>query len=136
VISLRAALLVSLLGILPLSAQADPRTHFLLYCSGCHGVDGASAPPNVPTLRNEIGRIVAFPEGRNYIVRVPGASQAPLTDAQLTEVMNWVLQEFNRDTLPQDFQPLTAEEVTEARRNVLMDPLKYRASFYKSYEAF
>lgn len=124
---------LALLVLAPLAA-ASPRTNYLLYCSGCHGTDGSSRPPNVPTLRSELGRLVAVPGGRDYLVRVPGASHSPLDDAQLAEVMNWVLGEFNADTLPAQFSPLTTEEVAHARRQVLMDPLKHRAEIYKPYD--
>lgn len=125
-----SALMLMLLA--PVSA-AEPRTHYLLYCSGCHRSDGSSRPPNVPTLRNELGHLVAVPGGRDYLVRVPGAAQSPLDDGQLAAVMNWVLTEFNAETLPPQFAPLTVEEVARSRRNILMDPLKLRAEIYKPY---
>lgn len=122
-----------LLCVVSTNTQANPRVNYLLHCSGCHGTDGASAPPNVPTLRGEIGRIVALPEGRDYVVRVPGAAHSPLSDRELAGVINWILREFNAGTLPEDFQPLSEEEVGEARDRVLMDPLEYRAMFYQPY---
>jgi hypothetical protein len=75
---------------------------------------------------------VSIPEGRSYIARVPGASQAPISDAALAEVLNWVLHEFNDATLPDGFKSLTAKEVQRARSQVLADPLKYRAQFWPS----
>ncbi len=69
---------------------------------------------------------MASPDGREYIVRVPGVSQANLSDARLAAVLNWVLTEFNTDSLPADFAPYTAEEVGEARVKVLVDPLRTR----------
>lgn len=113
---------------------ASPRINYLLYCSGCHRVTGEGKPPNVPTLHDELGRMLSVPEMRSYLVRIPGATQAPLSDAELAGVVNWLLQEFNADTLPADFQNLSAEEVTEARKNALMDPIKYRTKYWKSYE--
>lgn len=120
----------SLLLLVSATSQADPRTLYLLHCSGCHRVDGTGVDPVVPSLHNELGRIVASPKGRDYMVRVPGASQAPISDAQLAEVVNWILTEFNADTLASDFKPLTAKEVTRARKRVLADPLKYREELW------
>ncbi|MBT3530371.1 MAG: hypothetical protein HOF74_01755 [Gammaproteobacteria bacterium] len=113
---------------------ASPRTNYLLYCSGCHRTTGEGKPPNVPTLVDELGKMMSVPEMRGYLVRIPGASQAPINDEELTEVINWVLEELNEDTLPNDFQKLTLGEVSEARKNVLADPLKYRIQFWKDYE--
>ena len=67
-------------------AFADPKTDYLLYCRGCHLADGSSVPPQVPTLLNVIGRIVATPEGRDYVIRVPGVAQSALPDKQLAAV--------------------------------------------------
>jgi len=113
--------------------QADPEVDYLLHCSGCHMPDGTGLPQVVPTLHDVIGRIVAEPEGRSYIVRVPGVSQAPVSDTKLTEVLNWMLLEFSSNTLPVNFKPLTVKEVTRARGRLLADPLKFRAEHFPAY---
>ncbi len=114
--------------------QADTRTDYLLHCGGCHLSDGSGAPDDVPSLRDDLGRIITVAQGRGYLVRVPGSSQALLNDAGLAAVINWVLTEFNSATLADDFEPLTAEEVEEARRDVLMDPVKFRAELWRHYK--
>ena len=113
---------------------ASPRINYLLYCTGCHAAGGAGKPPNVPTLRGELGRMIAVPEMRSYLVRIPGASSAPISDAELSEVINWLLYEFNSDTLPADFEEYSEEEVARARQDILADPLKFRAEHWKSYD--
>ncbi len=113
---------------------ASPQTNYLLYCSGCHRVNGEGKPPNVPTLISELGRMLSVQEMRSYLVRIPGVLQAPLSDENLAGVVNWVLREFNSDTLPDNFQDFTAGEVTAARKNALLDPIKYRAEYWKAYE--
>ncbi len=115
-------------------ARADTRTDYLLHCSGCHLPDGSGAPDEVPSLRDGLGWIVSVAEGRGYLVRVPGSSQAMLSDAELAAVINWVLTEFNSATLADDFRPLTAKEVARARSDVLMDPLKFRAELWRHHE--
>ena len=114
-------------------AHGDPKVDYLLHCSGCHMPDGSGLSPVVPTLHDVTGRIVAEPEGRSYIVRVPGVSQAPINDEKLTEVLNWMLTEFSSDTLPENFKPLTVKEVKRARSQLLADPLKYRARLFPDY---
>ena len=88
----------------------------------------------MPSLRGTLGWIVSVPQGREYLARVPGASQSLLDDAKLAAVINWVLTEFNSATLADDFRPLTAAEVGDARRDVLMNPLKFRAELWQKYE--
>ena len=103
---------------------ASPRINYLLNCSGCHRGNGEGKPPNVPTLISELGRMMSVQEMRSYLVRIPGASQAPLSDEDLAEVVNWVLKEFNSDTLPDNFRNLSTAEVTAARKNPLLDPVQ------------
>jgi len=129
----QSILAAAVLLVLTLSARADPEKNYLLHCSGCHLPNGIGDPPNAPTLRDTIGKIVATPEGRDYIIRVPGSSQTPMSDEQLADVLNWMLTEFNSATLPENFEPLSATEVGESRGQVLADPLKYRARLWPDY---
>jgi len=115
------------------SAQADPKVDYLLHCSGCHMPDGSGLESVVPTLHEVIGRMVAEPAGRAYIVRVPGVSQAPINDEKLTEVINWMLMEFSSETLPNNYKPFTVREVARARSQQLADPLKLRAELFPDY---
>lgn len=128
-----AVVCASLLLCSAVHVGADARIDYLLHCAGCHLPDASGSPPEVPPLANELGRIVAIPGGRDYVVRVPGASQAPINDRALAEVINWLLAEFNGTTLPAAFEPLTAEEVHRSRVNVLADPIKHRDALWTNY---
>lgn len=112
---------------------ATPRTNYLLYCSGCHLVNGEGNHPNVPTLHGELGRMMSVPAMRDYLVQVPGAAQAPIDDEELTAVINWVLEQWNSDTLPENFNELTLDEVSAARKEILADPLRYRIENWKDF---
>jgi len=126
-----AAVVLGLLGAWH-GAEASPRADFLLHCGGCHLADGSGSPPDVPSLRGELAWIARLPEGRDYLARVPGASQSPLSDGELAAVINWILVEFNGAALGEDFVPFAASEVSKARRRVLLDPLKYRAELWRA----
>ena len=78
--------------------------------------------------------MMSVQEMRSYLVRIPGASQAPLSDEDLAGVVNWLLKEFNSDTLPDNFRDLSTAEVTAARKNPLLDPVKYRTEHWKAYD--
>ena len=123
-------LLLTTLALLLLSsvvdAADDAQARYLLHCRGCHLANGMGVPPDVPTLVGEIGRRVATPVGREYVVREPGVSQSGLDDEGLAVVLNWILETFNADTLPAEYWPYSAGEIAEARRKVLADPLRYR----------
>jgi hypothetical protein len=126
---MRSTLLAWLLVALPPSAAAvddDVRTNYLFACRGCHLADGRGVPPEVPSLRNTLGPLAASADGRGYLVRVPGVLQSRLGDDKLADVLNWVLEEFNADTLPKNFKPFTTREVAAARKQILADPAGYR----------
>lgn len=120
---LRTRLATGLLAAsLALTVHADARVNYLLHCGGCHRVDGRGLPPEVPTLVGSIGPLAGTAEGRDYLARVPGAAQAPISDAELAAVLNWILEAYNADTVPVNYQPLTAEEISASRPRPLADP--------------
>lgn len=128
---MRCAWRLALLAALPLCAAAaddEVRANYLLGCRGCHLADGSGVPPEIPSLRNTLGALVSSSAGRDYIMRVPGALQSRLDSQQLADVLNWILLEFNADTLPVDFRPYSAGDVAAARQQILADPVKLRAS--------
>lgn len=107
-------------------AEKDPHADYLLYCRGCHLHTGDAVPAaNVPSLQ-ELVPLLATQAGRDYLVRVPGVAQTPMSDEQVAEVLNWVLRNFNADSLPNNFRPFTADEVAAARSRILPNPLKAR----------
>ena len=122
---MRLALLAALLLVAG-TATSDPKTDYLLYCRGCHLANGKSVPPEVPSL-HELGPLLKSEAGREYIIRVPGVSQTPMSNERLAAVLNWVVSEFNE--APQNFQPYSAAEVSTARVKVLADPKGYRMKF-------
>lgn len=124
----RLALLLAITATAPGLAHAGDkaRSNYLLACRGCHLEDGRGVPPEVPSLRETLGRFAADPAARDYLVRVPGVAQSRLNDEDLAEVVNWVLTEFNAQSLPPDFTPLSVSEVAAARVQKLADPKAYR----------
>ncbi|MDE0442233.1 MAG: cytochrome C [Gammaproteobacteria bacterium] len=116
-----------------LRANDAARFDYLLHCSGCHRPDGTGSAPDVPSLRGAVGSLVATPEGREYIARVPEVAQSPLDDDDLARLLNWVLQEFNADTLPDRFRPLEGAEVGAARARILADPIRARETIVGTY---
>lgn len=94
---------------------------YILNCSGCHRMDGSgsSVVPSLHAMRT----LADAPGARAYWVRVPGAAQAPLTDARLAALMNWLVTRFTG--APPD-PPYTAREVAKLRSQPLRDPLAHR----------
>lgn len=103
------------------------RADYVLQCAGCHRVDGrGSNPHGIPDFRQSVGVFTQLPEGREYLIRVPGAAHSQLSNAELAAVLNWVLGEFSAAQLPAGFIPYTAEEVAAARPNRYDDVVPVR----------
>lgn len=103
------------------TAEQPARVNYMLHCMGCHLADGSGGPPDVPDVRGEMGCLLSVEGGRQYLVQVPGASQAPISHAELAAVVNYMLETFNAETLPADYVPLTKDEVAKWRADWLPD---------------
>jgi mono/diheme cytochrome c family protein len=93
-----------------------PQTDYMIHCMGCHLVDGQGAPAaGVPSFVDRVGYYLVVPDGRPYLAQVPGAADSPLDDAELAAVLNWILARFGGTSLPADYVPLDAAEVSRYR---------------------
>lgn len=98
------------------------RYQFILNCAGCHQADGSGAKSGgVPTLRGQMGHFLKTPEGRAFLVQVPGTSNSSLSNGDIARMLNWMAGAFSADTVPADFQPYTEAEVTALRSRKLAD---------------
>jgi hypothetical protein len=98
--------------------------NWTLNCQGCHRPDGTGSAGTAPSLAGTVARFLSVPGGREYLGRVPGVATSPLSNADLSEVMNWMLWRFDKEHLPADFQPFEAAEVARLRSA----PLRLEAS--------
>ena len=98
-----------------------PNVEYALNCQGCHRADGAGTPGSVPPLAGSVARFLAVPGGREYLVQVPGVAQAPLDDASLARVLNWMLERVDPTHVPAGFVPYAADEVGRLRAHPLTD---------------
>ncbi|MDA0979189.1 MAG: hypothetical protein O3B72_11560 [Proteobacteria bacterium] len=107
------------------NCQADPRSHYLIHCMGCHLADGSGQPPDVPAFGTDTLALSQSPGGRAYLVQVPGASQAPLDDSELAGVLNWILGDLVQAA---QYDAFTTEEISRHRSTVLLNPVGSRAA--------
>lgn len=121
-------LLVFVICLTGFSLQADPKSHYMIHCMGCHLADGSGQPPDVPVLDESLGDLIQSDAGRAFLIRVPGAAQAPISDADLAGVINWMLQKYSAESLPEDFVPFSEREVAQHRGNILADPIRFKAT--------
>ena len=109
------------------SAVADPRTDYILNCMGCHVADGSGAPGKVPSMRESLVALSSTPEGRRYLIQVPGASQSPLSDLELANLLSWMVRSLSSLPVPTSFTEFTAAEVGAARKTPLVQVRATRA---------
>ena len=101
-------------------AQAHYSTpvNYQLQCAGCHlGSGEGSAANDTPRMKDFVGNFLKVPGGREFLVRVPGMSQSALNDAQLADLINWIMRPDGMagKSVPEHYQPYTAEEVSSIR---------------------
>ena len=98
--------------------------HWTLNCQGCHRPDGTGSEGTAPSLAGTVAQFLWAPGGREYLCRVPGVATSALSDADLAEVMNWMMWRFDADHMRADFLPFTSEELKKWRPR----PLRLEAS--------
>jgi mono/diheme cytochrome c family protein len=116
-------------------ALASPAQDYVLHCMGCHGATAEGVPGKVPPLAHTLVQFMRSPAGRSYVLRVPGASNSMLTDAQLAEVLNWIAGHFGGDRLPAASPPFTAQEVSAQRHTPMASVQATRRAVVKELAA-
>ena len=102
------------------TASAGPAQDYTLYCMGCHGAQAQGVPGRIPPLAGSVSLFMRTPAGRDYLLRVPGAANSALPDAQLAAVLNWLTASYGAPDAPRPV-PFTVAEVTRVRRTPLID---------------
>jgi mono/diheme cytochrome c family protein len=132
----RALLLALLLGASASASSAgDPHLAYMLECQGCHGADGAGHPGSVPRLAGQVADFLRVPGGREYLIRVPGSAQSSLGDAELAEVLDWIVQRFGPADAAAAAAPFSAAEVARHRARPLVDVEPVRRELLRRIEA-
>ena len=105
---------------LPLPALTAPQSDYVEHCSGCHVMQGNSAPAEIPVLRDRVGYFMCTKEGREYLIRLPNVAYSAISDnQQLADMMNFVVFGLGGSSAPRDARPFTAAEVARLRTRAL-----------------
>jgi mono/diheme cytochrome c family protein len=102
------------------SSAARAQFNWVMHCQGCHGAEAQGTPGSVPRLAGNVGRFLQIAAGRAYLGRVPGVAFVELSDAELAELLNWVVQHFDAEHLPKAFTPYSGDEIRTLRREPLI----------------
>jgi len=100
----------------PELAQSD----FIEQCAGCHGVRGTTVPAHLPEIKDRVGWFMCTPESRAYLLRLPNVAHSRITDnAQLADLMNYVVFVLGGKSAPAGTKPFTGDEVAHERQFAL-----------------
>ena len=89
----------------------------------------------MPSLRRSLVLFSGTPEGRQYVIRVPGVAQSPLSDAEAASLLNWMTRNLSDVALPPGFADYTEAEVKELRSHPLAQVSTMRARLLKELKA-
>ena len=118
---------LTLTAVTPAARGYEPRVNYELNCMGCHRADGSGDPDRVPSLRRSLVQFSAMPAGREFVLRVPGVAQSPLSDGETAALLNWMARNLSDSPLPAGFADYTAAEVGRLRHAPLPDVAAVRA---------
>jgi hypothetical protein len=108
----------------------EPQVNYMLQCMGCHAPDGQGEPGHVPSVQASLLPFAKLTAGRSYLVQVPGAAQSTLSDAELAQLLNWMISNLSA-TKSDRFSRFTAAEVAKYRRTPLVDVTAAREALLK-----
>src|SRR5690606_4068351 len=99
-------------------ANYNANTNYILRCAGCHGVSGmGTANAGVPPFPQSVGHIAALDEGRTYMLHVPGVISSSLTNQQIADVLNYIVDRWSDEPV----EHFTLAEVERRRAEKLPD---------------
>ena len=113
----------------------QPAVNYQLRCMGCHLADGSGQSGRVPSIRRSLVLFSAFPEGREYVVRVPGVAQSPLSDEETAALLNWMARNLSDLKVPRGFVEYSEAEIHGLRGHPLVEVRALRAHLWKAATA-
>ncbi|HZO23381.1 MAG TPA: hypothetical protein VFB37_12835 [Steroidobacteraceae bacterium] len=113
----------------------EPAVNYMLQCMGCHAPKGEGEPGRVPSLRDTLVPFASIADGRKFLVQVPGAAQSTLSDAELAELLNWMIQTLSTAPPSGTLAHYTAAEVARYRRTPLINVRAMRNRLFAQLSA-
>jgi hypothetical protein len=113
----------------------QPVVNYQLRCMGCHLPDGSGQAGRVPSIRRSLVLFSASAEGREYVVRVPGVAQSPLSDEETAALLNWMARNLSDVRVPPGFADYSGAEIHRLRGHPLAQVSALRARLWKTATA-
>ncbi len=124
----RSILLALLVSAVPVFADERPApVNYVLRCLGCHLPDGTGLPAaGIPDFVGKVGVFAGNPDGRRYLLHVPGVINSGLSDQETADLLNYIMQTYAGDSLAADSAPFTGPEVAELKAANVGNVVAYR----------
>jgi hypothetical protein len=113
----------------------EPLVNYQLHCMGCHRADGSGQPGRVPSIRRTLVRFSQFPQGREFVVQVPGVAQSPLSNEDTATLLNWMARNLSDLKLPPGFSDYSAAEIQSLRVHPLVTVKPLRARLLRTTDS-
>ena len=113
----------------------QPVVNYQVHCMGCHLADGSGQPGRVPSVRRSLVLLSASPEGRDFVVRVPGVAQSPLSSEDTAALLNWMARNLSDLKVPPGFADYSEAEVQSLRVHPLVRVSALRARLLRAAAA-
>lgn len=110
----------------------DPLVNYQLHCMGCHLPDGSGQAGRVPSIRRTLVLFSQSAEGRDYVARVPGVAQSPLSNEDTATLLNWMARNLSDLKLPAGFTDYSAAEIQSLRAHPLVTVKRLRARLLRA----
>lgn len=111
--------------------DARARGDYILHCSGCHLQDGTGNPAKgIPRFTDQIGYFLRVPEGREFLMQVPGLLSARLSDQRAAAVVNYIIVTYSGPSLPEKFERYSGDEAKALRESKPADITSKRRALY------
>jgi cytochrome c553 len=94
--------------------------HWVMHCRGCHGANAEGSEKGAPRMAGAVARFLHHPRGRAYLARVPGVAFVELSDRDVAQLLNWVVQHYDAGNLPENFVSYDEVEVKTLRQDPLI----------------
>jgi hypothetical protein len=112
-----------------------PAVNYQLQCMGCHRDDGSGETGRVPSMRRSLALLSATPEGRDYVIRVPGVAQSPLSSEDTAALLNWMMRNLSDLAVPAGVADYSAAEVQRSRVHPLAQVKSLRSRLLRAAAA-
>jgi mono/diheme cytochrome c family protein len=110
----------------------QPLVNFQVHCMGCHLADGSGESGRVPSIRRSLVLFSATEEGREYVIRVPGVAQSPLSNEDTAALLNWMARNLSDVSPPAGFIDYSAAEIGKSREHPLAKVSVIRARLMRT----